>query len=113
MSADDRRRILFAVAASRTPLRRRAEGFDDVERFRNSQQQIRERMLPYAARILIPHQTTARAITMHVAVRAFSKADDCMVLLSFAYPGGARGGAGGGGRRGGGGGGRRGAAGGR
>jgi hypothetical protein len=24
---------------------------------------------------------------MHVAVRAFSKADDCMVLLSFAYPG--------------------------
>src|SRR3569832_554331 len=87
MSADDRRRILFAVAASRTPLRRRAEGFDDVERFRNSQQQIRERMLPYAARILIPHQTTASAITMHVAVRAFSKADDCMVLLSFAYPG--------------------------
>jgi hypothetical protein len=34
----------------------------------------------------MPHQTTASAITMQVAVRAFSKADEGMVLLSFAYP---------------------------
>ena len=44
-------------------------------------------LLRYAARILIPHQTTASAIRMQVAVRAFSKADEAIAVLSFAYPG--------------------------
>jgi hypothetical protein len=47
---------------------------------------IRERALRYVARIFIPHQTTASAIRMHVAVRAFSKADEAIAMLSFAYP---------------------------
>jgi hypothetical protein len=44
-------------------------------------------LLRYAARIFIPHQTTASAIRMQVAVRAFSKADEAIAVLSFAYPG--------------------------
>ena len=44
-------------------------------------------MLRYAARIFIPHQTTASAIRIQVAVRAFSKADEAIAVLSFAYPG--------------------------
>ena len=63
-------------------VRLQAGGYSAIPR-----QQIRERLLPYAARILIPHQTTAIAMTIHVAARAFSKADEGMVLLSFAYPG--------------------------
>ena len=38
-------------------------------------------------RILIPHHTTATAIMMQAAVRAFSKADEAIAMLSFAYPG--------------------------
>ena len=44
-------------------------------------------LLRYAARIFIPHQTTASAIRMQVAVRACSKADEAIAVLSFAYPG--------------------------
>ncbi|SHN86381.1 hypothetical protein SAMN05444170_6664 [Bradyrhizobium erythrophlei] len=44
-------------------------------------------LLRYAARIFIPHQTTASAIRTQVAVRAFSKADEAIAVLSFAYPG--------------------------
>src|ERR1700761_6018514 len=40
----------------------------------------------YAAKILMPHHTTASAIAMLAAVRAFSKADETIVMLSFAYP---------------------------
>jgi hypothetical protein len=40
----------------------------------------------YAARILMPHHTTAIAIAMLAAVRAFSKADEAIIMLSFAYP---------------------------
>jgi hypothetical protein len=40
----------------------------------------------YAIRILIPHHTTASAITTQVAVKAFSKADEAIAMLSFAYP---------------------------
>jgi hypothetical protein len=43
-------------------------------------------LLSYAIRILIPHHTTANAITMQVAVKAFSKADEAIAMLSFAYP---------------------------
>ena len=35
----------------------------------------------------MPHHTTATAITMHATVRAFSKADEAITMLSFAYPG--------------------------
>jgi hypothetical protein len=41
---------------------------------------------PHAARMAIPHHTTASAITMQAAVRAFSKADEAILMLSFAYP---------------------------
>lgn len=34
----------------------------------------------------IPHPTTTSATTMLVAVKAFSKADEAIALLSFAYP---------------------------
>jgi hypothetical protein len=44
-------------------------------------------LLSYAIRILIPHHTTASAITTQVAVKAFSKADEAIAMLSFAYPG--------------------------
>ena len=43
-------------------------------------------VLSYVIRILIPHPTTASAITKQVAVKAFSKADEAIALLSFAYP---------------------------
>jgi hypothetical protein len=43
-------------------------------------------VLSYARRILIPHPTTTSATTMLVAVKAFSKADEAIALLSFAYP---------------------------
>jgi hypothetical protein len=39
-----------------------------------------------ATRMLIPHQTTATAMMMQVTVRAFSMADEGIVMLSFAYP---------------------------
>jgi len=39
-----------------------------------------------AARIAIPHHTTATAIMMQATVRAFSKADEAIAMLSFAYP---------------------------
>lgn len=47
---------------------------------------FRRNLLCYAARIAIPHPTTASAIRMQVAVKAFSKADEGIVMLSFAYP---------------------------
>jgi hypothetical protein len=47
---------------------------------------FRRNLLFYVARIAIPHPTTASAIIMQVAVKAFSKADEGMVMLSFAYP---------------------------
>lgn len=47
---------------------------------------MRHEPLPHATRIAIPHHTTASAITMHAAVRAFSKADEAIIVLSFAYP---------------------------
>jgi hypothetical protein len=36
----------------------------------------------------MPHHTTASAITitMDVVVKAFSKADEAIAMLSFAYP---------------------------
>jgi hypothetical protein len=43
-------------------------------------------LLAYAIRIFIPHHTTASAITMDVVVKAFSKADEAIAMLSFAYP---------------------------
>lgn len=43
-------------------------------------------LLSHVRRILIPHHTTASAITMLVAVKAFSKADEAIAMLSFAYP---------------------------
>ena len=43
--------------------------------------------LSHAIRIFIPHHTTASAITRQVAVKAFSKADEAIAMLSFAYPG--------------------------
>jgi hypothetical protein len=46
-----------------------------------------ERATLQATRILIPHQTTASAMIMQAAVRAFSKADEAIIMLSFAYPG--------------------------
>lgn len=39
----------------------------------------------YAARIMIPHHTTATAMTMQATVRPF-KADEAIIMLSFAYP---------------------------
>jgi hypothetical protein len=42
--------------------------------------------LSHAIRIFIPHHTTASAITIQVAVKAFSKADEAIAMLSFAYP---------------------------
>jgi hypothetical protein len=42
--------------------------------------------LSHAIRIFIPHHTTASAITRQVAVKAFSKADEAIAMLSFAYP---------------------------
>jgi hypothetical protein len=39
-----------------------------------------------ATRIAIPHHTTATAIAMQATVRAFSKADEAIAMLSFAYP---------------------------
>jgi hypothetical protein len=47
---------------------------------------VKQRSL-YAARIFIPQHTTATAMTMQATVRAFSKADEAIVMLSFAYPG--------------------------
>jgi hypothetical protein len=47
---------------------------------------FRRNLLCYAARIAIPHPTTASAIIMQVAVKAFSMADEGIVMLSFAYP---------------------------
>src|SRR3984957_7019821 len=41
----------------------------------------------YTIRIFIPHHTTASAIMKQVAVKAFSKADEAIAMLSFAYPG--------------------------
>jgi hypothetical protein len=52
-----------------------------------SSRSIRCNLLCYAARIAIAHPTTASAIRMQVAVKAFSKADEGIVMLSFAYPG--------------------------
>lgn len=40
----------------------------------------------HAIRIFTPHHTTASAIKMQVAVKAFSKADEAIAVLSFAYP---------------------------
>jgi hypothetical protein len=40
----------------------------------------------HAIRIFTPHHTTASAIKMQVAVNAFSKADEAIDVLSFAYP---------------------------
>ena len=47
---------------------------------------LRVRLPGYAARILIPQHTTITATIMQVAVSAFSKADEAIVMLSFAYP---------------------------
>ena len=41
----------------------------------------------YAARIAIPHNTTANALMKQAAVKAISKADEAIAMLSFAYPG--------------------------
>jgi hypothetical protein len=48
---------------------------------------FRRKSLCYAARIAIPQPTTASAIMIQVAVKAFSKADEAIAMLSFAYPG--------------------------
>ncbi|WP_298261451.1 hypothetical protein [Bradyrhizobium sp.] len=47
---------------------------------------LRGSQLAHATRIFIPQHTTTSATMMQVAVRAFSKADEAIAMLSFAYP---------------------------